>query len=61
MRKVIPLIAGALLVGTVGLLRDGGQAEAPRPRAASKKKRTIATAQKRSPAKARRRAKSRRR
>jgi len=61
MRKVIPLIAGALLAGTVGLLRDGGTAEAPRPRAGSKRKRTIGTAQKRSPAKAKRQAKSRRR
>ena len=59
MRKVIPLIAGALLAGTVGLLRNGGQAETPR--ADSKRKRTIATAQKRSPAKAKRRAKGRRR
>ena len=59
MRKVIPLIAGALLAGTVSLLRDGGPAETPRPRTDSKSKRAIATARKRSPAKAKRRAKGR--
>jgi hypothetical protein len=59
MRKVIPLIAGALLAGTVGLLKEGRQAEKPRSRA-SKRKRAMATAQGRGPAKAKR-AKSRRR
>lgn len=38
MRKVIPLIAGALLAGAVGLLKDGHPAEKPRARAASKEK-----------------------
>jgi hypothetical protein len=61
MRKVIPLIAGALLAGTVGLLRDGGQAQRPRRHASSKRKRTVATAQKRGPAKTKRPAKGRRR
>jgi hypothetical protein len=59
MRKVIPLIAGALLAGTVGLLRDGGTAEEPRsPRTAPKRKRTVASARQGSGAKRTRAAKA---
>jgi hypothetical protein len=43
MRKIVPLIAGALLAGAVGLLKDGRPAEKPRARAASRGKHTVAT------------------
>ena len=51
MRKVIPLIAGALLAGTVGLLRDGGSADEPRSRTAPKQKRAATSARQRGRAK----------
>jgi hypothetical protein len=47
MRKVIPLIAGALLAGTVGLLRDGGLADESHSRTAPKRKRAAARARQR--------------
>jgi len=51
MRKVIPLIAGALLAGTVGLLRDGGPPDEPRARTAPKRKRAAASTPQRGRAK----------
>ena len=51
MRKVIPLIAGALLAGTVGLMRDGGLADEPHARTAPKRKRAAKSARQRERAK----------